>query len=538
MKTLFFSTILFFLVIPSVASAQIDSRCFARDDCIDERSKLNERLGYGLTVDQIAGGFVREGADCPAQMFSSIGGAMQDAGYCLPVSSADVKITVGGRQRFGNVAEYIAFIYKYSFIVGAVLAVLMIIVAGFQYVVSAGDTTKITSAKKRISGAIMGLVLLATSYTILNTINPALVQLRLPNIWMVRGEQLSPQCADLPANVPLALAREQGADAQTPFSEQLFTTDRSTPAEAACGNEYYISGSNQVCQGSYCPPSSEGVKATCASDPIAGGRTCVSGNVVGIVTVDIGLVELISGGNWLTGLGYKILAGIERTTTGEGWAWPWLDIIDTDPGEVGESGPTDVRLYVVCEATGAVIPAGAYTYSARTHLGAGFLTDDEKKTQRFAFGVSDAEIDRLLGQCLAQGTGAKGYVLEVDFSEGGDPFEEEHFVGEENGSGVDLGDTDNDKKECLLREAPREKFISYDDLKQGIEITIDVENIGDVDDEDDRIRYYGNLGYNVCAQQEEAQAEEAARERCSNLQRSCATGNAQDCLFFYSAGCR
>jgi lysylphosphatidylglycerol synthetase-like protein (DUF2156 family) len=56
-------------------------------------------------------------------------------------------------------------ITMFSAVIG-VVAVIMIIAAGFKYVTSAGDTTKITSAKNTLIYAIVGLIIVALSQII------------------------------------------------------------------------------------------------------------------------------------------------------------------------------------------------------------------------------------------------------------------------------------------------------------------------------------------------------------------------------------
>ena len=73
--------------------------------------------------------------------------------------------------------EYINAIYKYLIAAGGVLAGIMLAVGGFMYVSSAGDSGKAASGKKYIINALVGMVLLASSYTILYTINPAVTEL-------------------------------------------------------------------------------------------------------------------------------------------------------------------------------------------------------------------------------------------------------------------------------------------------------------------------------------------------------------------------
>jgi len=50
--------------------------------------------------------------------------------------------------------QYLAAIYRYSVAVASVIAVVILIVAGAQWTLSAGSTERIGSAKKRIAGAI------------------------------------------------------------------------------------------------------------------------------------------------------------------------------------------------------------------------------------------------------------------------------------------------------------------------------------------------------------------------------------------------
>jgi len=58
-------------------------------------------------------------------------------------------------------------------------------VGGLQYVLAAGSG-QVTSAKKRITNSITGLVLLVFAYTILYTINPNLVTLKVPSFPIIK----------------------------------------------------------------------------------------------------------------------------------------------------------------------------------------------------------------------------------------------------------------------------------------------------------------------------------------------------------------
>ncbi len=77
-----------------------------------------------------------------------------------------------------NPNEYINKMYKIALGFASALAVLMIMFAGFQYMTTEAITGK-TNAKKKITGAILGLVLALTSFLIVKTINPNFVKLDL-----------------------------------------------------------------------------------------------------------------------------------------------------------------------------------------------------------------------------------------------------------------------------------------------------------------------------------------------------------------------
>lgn len=85
--------------------------------------------------------------------------------------------------------EYLAAVYKYLVMAIGIIAVVMLIIAGLKWILG-GEATE--SAKKQIKNAIIGLVIAVSSYTILYTINPELVNFRNLRVLYVRGKhQLS-----------------------------------------------------------------------------------------------------------------------------------------------------------------------------------------------------------------------------------------------------------------------------------------------------------------------------------------------------------
>jgi len=80
---------------------------------------------------------------------------------------------------------YIKAIYEYLLYVAGVLAVIVIMIGGFQWITAGGNQSKIGEAKERVTSAIIGLFLALGSYLLLYTINPDLVKivdLSMPSI--------------------------------------------------------------------------------------------------------------------------------------------------------------------------------------------------------------------------------------------------------------------------------------------------------------------------------------------------------------------
>lgn len=80
------------------------------------------------------------------------------------IAGAGTGNTGGG----GDLTVYIKNIVNILlFVVGAV-AVLMIVIGGLRYVTSGGDSTSVTSAKNTVLYAVVGLIVAAAAYAIVN----------------------------------------------------------------------------------------------------------------------------------------------------------------------------------------------------------------------------------------------------------------------------------------------------------------------------------------------------------------------------------
>ncbi len=151
--------------------------CWLQKDCVDYRANKDA--------------FVLDPEICPGYLKDRENNDSYKWGKCLAGGATITQVSFGGNAKFSNIGYYIKTIYNYALVILAILSSIMIIVAGIQYVGSAGSQEMISSAKKKISGAIIGLALAYMSYTILNMINPNTINLRLPQIYLIREVPVS-----------------------------------------------------------------------------------------------------------------------------------------------------------------------------------------------------------------------------------------------------------------------------------------------------------------------------------------------------------
>ncbi|MCX6779866.1 MAG: pilin, partial [Candidatus Magasanikbacteria bacterium] len=179
-------------------------------------------------------------------------------GKCLPVGLTKTTISFGGKKSFENIGEFIKYNYNLGLSIAGILAVIMVVVAGIQWVTSGGNSEMISSAKKRIGGAMIGLLIAYLSYTILNTVNPALVNLRLPSVFLIRPFKETPEfCRDAPnQDATFALAAPNGGAVDPKVFQSggvQFDKSKKDFDTMGCGSKYFISGSGgSTCKGDKC----------------------------------------------------------------------------------------------------------------------------------------------------------------------------------------------------------------------------------------------------------------------------------------------
>jgi len=85
----------------------------------------------------------------------------------------------GATEKTCDISTYIQQIIGFGYATIGILTMFMLGIGAFQYIVSIGNTAKMTSAKNTVNYAILGLFLGLLSWIILYTINPNLVKVSL-----------------------------------------------------------------------------------------------------------------------------------------------------------------------------------------------------------------------------------------------------------------------------------------------------------------------------------------------------------------------
>jgi len=102
----------------------------------------------------------------------------------------DLKVEILSQNKVESLAQYIGLVYQYVTGVASILAVAMIMWGGMKWIFAGDDSGKIGKARDTIINAIMGLVLALGSFVLLNTVNPALVDLKMPALTSINPESM------------------------------------------------------------------------------------------------------------------------------------------------------------------------------------------------------------------------------------------------------------------------------------------------------------------------------------------------------------
>lgn len=96
----------------------------------------------------------------------------------ITVPNSTFKNTASTTVTNSSLSLYIKAFYDYGMTVAGILAALVLMGGGILWITSSGNDSKITKARELIIGSITGLLILFSSWIILNTINPDLINLK------------------------------------------------------------------------------------------------------------------------------------------------------------------------------------------------------------------------------------------------------------------------------------------------------------------------------------------------------------------------
>ncbi|MBU0646561.1 D-alanyl-D-alanine carboxypeptidase family protein [Patescibacteria group bacterium] len=159
----------------------------------------------------------------------------------IPGLSFSEPLRKGNKLSIDFIGEYFSSVYQWLIGASLTIAIVMVMIGGLQYVLSAGRGDA-GEAKTRISNAVIGFVLLLGTYAILYTVNPELTLLRpvivqqvasAPGLPFGEGEENSISGLAPPAD----LRNAAGANILNPKpAGSLITQEAAQAVEQAAGN--------------------------------------------------------------------------------------------------------------------------------------------------------------------------------------------------------------------------------------------------------------------------------------------------------------
>lgn len=462
----------------NVQVPELNPLCWKAPDCAKLRAEFAGEDWAKLNAQQkksFEDGWVKGDKPCPGPEW----------GKCLPAGKTTTMISFGGKSEFANIGEFIIYIYNFAIGIAGIVAVIMIIIAGIQWVTSGGNSEAITSAKKKIGQALIGMFLAYGSFFILNTINPALVNLRLPQVWMVKPTSMVPKfCSALSTGKTFALAaKSDSQDSKVDFTkaspDYKYSYSTSTPDAARmfyCGARFWVKdGGDKTCMGDYCDKGSDGSNAFCMIDLASQAGTkywCQTGNIMFKVTHSSLRKSIYP--DWFT----------------EEWADPVI------------GNANDTYLMAVCKNEKANDsttlwdePSGGVMYrSIRLSL-AGDKVAPDQKSEQFLLNIKDVkDVDSRIEKCKDSG-GLKGFVFVATFNEANDATDEYHAIGKD---GYDLGDISRARNNGFFNvyrdKIPDQYFFTKDEILKPLELNIEGARFVDVDKDEDRGGYFRMYG--------------------------------------------
>jgi len=222
----------------------------------------------------------------------------------------ELAVSPGGKINFtaGRPQDWIGQYVKrwFNYIVGGlgIVSVFKVMWGGLKWTTAGGNASQVEAAKTTIKNAVMGIVLLLLSFTIFQTINPALLHLSLPPISKISGEMVC--CKNKTTN------------------EKIQRTEKCGDGEEDLGNTSLCSSISKICD---------------KNTTVCGTPDQVN-NCMGIKPKDQGICVIIKNGEIIeTGfslkMNQKVKVSEKNNNLGIARKKPCGDIADDSIGYVG-----------------------------------------------------------------------------------------------------------------------------------------------------------------------------------------------------------
>ena len=148
--------------------------CFTEDQC----KAVKDKDGKNYTKWGSLSGEKVQPPECVKGMY-----------YCYPdLKKAEVNLSVkiGAFSKIGDLGQYVGILYQWLLGVSGVIAIVMIMIGGLQWVLSAATGNK-KQAQDRIQNGVIGLILLLCLVLITKVVNPQLLTITVPKLPLIRA---------------------------------------------------------------------------------------------------------------------------------------------------------------------------------------------------------------------------------------------------------------------------------------------------------------------------------------------------------------
>ena len=183
------------------------------------------------------GSVLLEGDTC--QTFAPAQAAEEGNSYKIGTDIPSVG-TVTPSKGTGAIANYIKGIYGFAIGIVGIVAALVIMMGGVMWITAGGNTSRIENAKSWITAALTGLVIALSSYAILYTVNPDLVNLRTRTMDLDLEERPEFNLSSYGCSWEISQSCPNSGKSQEMTNTEKYCGEKPDPAGAGTPEDYNI----------------------------------------------------------------------------------------------------------------------------------------------------------------------------------------------------------------------------------------------------------------------------------------------------------